>query len=127
MSGALDRLRGLCLALPGAAEQTTWGVPTFRINSKIFALVDPVAGRDGVWVKAPPGAQAILIAAAPERFFRPPYLGHKGWIGIWLDAGMDWSEMEDLVGRSYRMIAPKQRRAGAGVAIPARKANRRRG
>ena len=110
MSRALDRLRALCLALPEAEERITWDAPTFRIRGKIFAMVHATGGRDGVWCKAPPGAQAILVEAAPERFFRPPYVGHKGWIGIWLEDRADWTEMADLIGRSYQMTAPKPRR-----------------
>lgn len=110
MSNPLGRLRALCLALPDGVEKTTWDVPTFRINGKIFAMVHPSGGRDGAWCKAPPGTQAILMAAAPERFFRPPYLGHKGWVGIWLDASLDRAEVSDLIDRSYRMVAPKKRR-----------------
>jgi hypothetical protein len=104
---ALGRLRAICLALPEAVEKETWEQPTFRVRDKIFAMVHAVDGRMGVWCKAPAGAQAILVEAAPERFFRPPYVGSKGWIGIWLD-DPDWPEMADLVGRSYAMTAPRR-------------------
>lgn len=126
MTAALERLRAVCLALPDAEERITWDVPTFRIDGKMFALASPVGRRDAVWCKAPPGAQAILIEAAPERFFRPPYLGHKGWIGIWLDGELDWAEIDDLIGRSYRMIAPKKRRAVAGASVASRNNSLRR-
>ena len=104
----LSRLRAICLALPEAVEKETWEAPTFRIRDKIFAMVHGWDGRAGVLCKAPPGAQTILVAAAPERFFRPPYVGHKGWIGFWLDGAPDWGEIADLIGRSYRMTAPKK-------------------
>jgi predicted DNA-binding protein (MmcQ/YjbR family) len=104
----LSRLRGICLALPEAVEKETWEQPTFRVRDKIFAMVHAADGRMGVWCKAPAGAQAILVMAAPERFFRPPYVGPKGWIGIWLDGSIDWQEVADLIGRSYRMTAPKR-------------------
>jgi hypothetical protein len=104
-ASALDRLRAICLALPEAAEKPTWDIPTFRIRDKIFAMAhDPGA----VWCKAPRGVQAILIGAAPDRFFVPPYVGHKGWIGIHLDHSPDWDEVAALIGRSYRMTAPKR-------------------
>jgi len=105
---ALARLRDICLALPEAVEKVTWETPTFRIRDKIFAMVDNMDRRAGVWCKAPSGAQTILVSAAPERFFRPPYVGHKGWIGIRLDGAPDWDEVADLIGRSYRMTAPKR-------------------
>jgi hypothetical protein len=108
MQPALTRLRLICLALPEAVEKATWETPTFRIRDKIFAMVDEADGRMGVWCKAPQGAQAILLAAEPDRFFRPPYVGHKGWIGVWLEDGTDWEEVADLIGRSYRMTAPKR-------------------
>jgi hypothetical protein len=75
---ALAELRGICLALPQAIEKQTWGNPTFRVRDKIFAMVHAVNGRLGVWCKAPSGVQAILVEAAPDRFFSPPYVGAKG-------------------------------------------------
>jgi predicted DNA-binding protein (MmcQ/YjbR family) len=102
------RLRDICLALPEAEEKKTWDIPTFRVRDKIFAMVHDRGARFDVWCKAPPGAQTVLVAAAPERFFRPPYVGHKGWIGFWLDGDPDWAEVADLIGRSYRMTAPKR-------------------
>jgi hypothetical protein len=105
VAGPLDRLRAICLALPEAAEKETWDIPTFRIKDKIFAMAhDPGT----VWCKAPAGVQAILVGAAPERFFVPPYVGHKGWIGFRLDRGTDWDEVAVLIRRSYRMTAPKR-------------------
>jgi hypothetical protein len=105
MRAPLDRLRAICLALPEAVEKETWEIPTFRIRDKIFAMAhDP---RE-VWCKAPRGVQAILVGAAPERFFVPPYVGHKGWIGVRLDPRMDWPEVDALIRRSYRMTAPKR-------------------
>ena len=104
----LARLRTICLALPEAVEKTTWDAPTFRIRDKIFAMVHDTGGRSGVWFKAPPGVQTILTEADPQRFFSPPYVGPKGWVGVWLDRSIDWEEMADLISRSYRMTAPKR-------------------
>jgi hypothetical protein len=108
----LDRLRAICLALPEAAEKETWGEATFRIRDKIFVL--HIAADGSFWCKAPRGAQDILVGAAPERFFVPPYLGHKGWIGVRLTRQTDWDEITDLVGRSFRMTAPKRLLAQSG-------------
>ncbi len=105
MPAAIDRLRAICLDLPEAVEKTTWEIPTFRIRDKIFAMAHDTAS---VWCKAPRGVQIILIEAAPERFFVPPYVGHKGWIGINLGRGADWTEVAALIRRSYRMTAPKR-------------------
>jgi hypothetical protein len=105
VAGLLDRLRAICLALPEATEKQTWDIPTFRVGDKIFAMAhDPGT----VWCKAPRGVQAILVEAAPARFFVPPYVGHKGWIGFQLDHTTDWDEVAALVCRSYRMTAPKR-------------------
>lgn len=103
-----DRLRVICLALPEAEERETWEIPTYRIRGKIFALESAIAERPAVWCKAQPGSQELLVGADPGRFFVPPYLGHKGWVGMWLDRRVDWSEVAELVRRSYRLIAPKK-------------------
>ena len=110
MSGtATERLRRLCLALPEATEKQTWGDPTFRVRDRIFAMEKRGDGRVSLWCKAPPGSKQILVGADPERFFVPPYVGHKGWIGMLLDdAGVDWAEVAVVVRRSYRLIAPKR-------------------
>ena len=107
MSAALERLRALALALPGASEKLAWGEPTFRVGERLFAMVSTAEGRLSVWVKAPEGAQEMLIEAAPERFFRPPYVGHKGWVGLRLDApgGPDWEEVAFNLARSHGLVA----------------------
>jgi predicted DNA-binding protein (MmcQ/YjbR family) len=104
----IDLLRAVCLALPEAAEKEAWGDPTFRVRNKIFAMQTNRDGRAAVWVKAPEGSQIILVNGDPARYFVPPYVGHKGWVGIWLDDGPDWDEVTLQIQRSYRMIAPKR-------------------
>ncbi len=102
------RLQAHCLSLPEAAEQETWDAPTFRVRNKIFAMTRDNDGRVSVWCKARPGIQEMLIGADAGRFFKPPYVGPKGWIGIHLDDDTDWDEVDDLVEESYRMTAPKR-------------------
>lgn len=102
------RLRSICLALPEAAEKEAWGDPTFRVRDKIFAMEKRGDGRISLWCKAPPGSQAILVGADSETFFVPPYVGHKGWIGVRLDRKPDWAEIATLIQRSYRLTAPKK-------------------
>ena len=116
----LGKLRTLCLALPEATEKEAWGEPTFRVGGKIFAMFSNNHHGDGriaVWCKAPPGVQEILVGADPERFFVPPYVGHKGWIGVRLDRPVDWEEIADILADSYRMTASK-RLAAALVPSP---------
>lgn len=112
MSAALARLRRICLALPEAQERETWETPTFRVREKIFCMA--LNGPPAIWVKAPRGSQELLIEAAPARFFRPPYLGHKGWVGVKLTGRPDWPEVTALVRRSYSLIAPRALIRGMG-------------
>ncbi len=107
----LDELREICLELPETKEAATFGAPVFKVNSKHYAMTHrDKQDRPNVWVKGAPGQQEALAGAFPDRYFRPPYLGGKGWIGCWLDdtALPDWDEIEDLIVESYRMIAPKR-------------------
>jgi len=107
----LTRLRKICLALPGAHEVEAWGEPTFRVKNKIFAMHASAAnhhgrGRAAVWLKSTKEDQARLIQAEPERFFKPPYVGPSGWVGIWLEGGADWELIAEFIRDSYRLIAP---------------------
>lgn len=106
---ALSRLRAACLALPEAEERETWGVATWRVRDRIFCMWSTTdAAEPAMWCKAPPGLQGMLVEAAPDRFFVPPYVGSKGWIGMILRPATDWAEVEALVRRSWRMTAPKR-------------------
>jgi predicted DNA-binding protein (MmcQ/YjbR family) len=104
----LPRLRRFCLALPEATEVETWDQPTFRVRNRIFVMLQPAETGLAIWFKAPPGSQQILVEAAPERFFRPPYLGPKGWVAMRLSGAPDWAEVEAMVRRSYALVAPKR-------------------
>jgi hypothetical protein len=109
----LTRLRKLCLALPEAHEVEAWGEPTFRVRNKLFAMYADAGnhhgdGRAAVWCKAAPGNQGLMVRAAPDRFFVPPYVGPSGWIGVYLDRGADWDELAELLRDAYRLTAPKR-------------------
>ena len=108
MSDAAARARRICRGFPEVEERETWGNPTWRVRNRIFLLERN--GEDGpsLWMKAPPGAQELLVAADPGRFFAPPYLGPKGWIAVRVDAGTDWAQVAALVARSYRLVAPRR-------------------
>ena len=103
-----NRLRKICRALPEAEEKEAWGDPTFRVRDKIFAMEKRGDGRVSVWCKAPEGSQMVLVGADPERFFVPPYVGHKGWVGVRLDNNPDWDEVARIVRRSYALVAPRK-------------------
>jgi predicted DNA-binding protein (MmcQ/YjbR family) len=108
---ASERLRAICLALPDATEQPMKRGPTYRICDKIFAMDRPHDGEPAVWCKAPPGSQAVLVGAEPQRFFVPPYVGAKGWIGMVLGGGVDWEEATAVITRSYRLVASRRYQA----------------
>src|SRR6266536_899225 len=97
-----ERLRAICLALP--TEVAMRRGPTYRIANRIFATERLQGDAVAAWCKAPPGSQAILTGADPVRFFVPPYVSPRGWIGIRLDRKVDWREVAALVERSYRLI-----------------------
>ena len=105
----LEQLRAICLAFPEAFEDEEGvGSPSFKVRNKIFAMQHGFAERPSLWCKAQPGVQNILMNANPARFFVPPYVGHHGWVGLWLDGELDWDEVGDLVHESYRLTAPKR-------------------
>lgn len=110
--GPIKRLREICLALPEATEKEAWGECTFRVGGKMFAMTDNHhhgAEHVSVWVKAPPLVQEILVGSDPLRFFKPPYVGHKGWVGVRLDVKeVDWQELAGILEDGYLMSAPKR-------------------
>jgi hypothetical protein len=113
----LERVRHVCLSLPEATEQEAWGEPTWRVRKRLFAMYANNHHRDGrvaLWCNAPLGVQEHLVATAPERFFVPPYVGVKGWIGIVLDR-VDDAELRELVVESYAMVAPRKLVAALGT------------
>jgi len=106
-----ERLRAICLALPEVTERPSHGAPTWFVRDKSSFVTLWADGHHAnqfphLWCAAPPGAQAELTAAAPERFFRPPYVGGRGWLGVRLGHGTDWAEVAELCQDAYRVIAP---------------------
>jgi len=107
----LEKLRKLCLALPETTERLSHGEPTWFIQGKKTFVNYANHHHDdrlAFWCAAPDGAQEVLVAQDPERFFRPPYVGHRGWLGVYLDVPVDWDEIADLVTAAWRMVAPKR-------------------
>ncbi|HET7462333.1 MAG TPA: MmcQ/YjbR family DNA-binding protein [Longimicrobium sp.] len=106
----LERVRRTCLALPEAVEQVAWGEPTWRVRKRLFAMYAANHHGDGrvaLWCNAPLGVQEALVAGEPDKYFVPPYVGVKGWIGIVLDR-VDDAELRGHVVQSYAMVAPKK-------------------
>jgi hypothetical protein len=107
----LDTLRQICLALPEATERLSHGEPTWFVRGKkTFASYADHHHDDRLafWCAAPDGAQEMLVGTHPDRFFVPPYVGHRGWLGVYLDLPVDWDEIEQIVTDAYRMVAPKK-------------------
>ena len=105
----LPRLRQLCLALPETTERPSHGEPTWFVRDRTTFVTYANHHHDdrlAFWCAAPAGAQEALLAADPERFFRPPYVGHRGWLGVYLDVKVDWSEIGEIVVEAYRAVAP---------------------
>jgi hypothetical protein len=108
----LERLRRHCLALPEASERLSHGEPAWFVRGRTCFVTYADHHHDdrlAFWCAAPPGAQAALVAADPARFFVPPYVGGRGWLGVRLDLpGVDWPEVAGLVEDAYRTVAPKR-------------------
>ena len=107
----LERVRALCLALPEVTERLSHGSPTWFVRGKktfVMYLDDHHGdGRLALWCAAPEGMQEALIAGEPEHYFRPPYVGHRGWIGVHLNRGLDWNEIAGAIEDAYAEIAPR--------------------
>ncbi|MDD7935443.1 MmcQ/YjbR family DNA-binding protein [Actinomycetospora straminea] len=109
----LARMREVCLALPEATEKISHGSPSWFVR-RMFASWVPYHHGDehlAIWVAAPDGAQQDMVDAEPARFFVPPYVGHRGWLGMRLDVepgGPDWDEVRGVVTDAYRCVAPKR-------------------
>jgi hypothetical protein len=106
----IERLRELCLALPETSERLAHGHPSFYVRQTrnfVMYLDDHHGdGRVAIWAAAGPGMQAMLVDAAPEQYFVPPYVGHRGWIGLRLDRDVPWEEIAGIVEDAWLHRAP---------------------
>jgi hypothetical protein len=106
----LARLREICLAWPETSERPSHGAPTFFVRGKrafLMVLTNHHGdGRFAIWCAAAAGMQEMLVEADPDKFFRPPYVGHRGWLGVRLDRGPDWDEVAGIVEDAYAEVAP---------------------
>lgn len=105
------RVREICLGLPEATEKLSHGSPAFFARKQFLQLW--AGGHHDhdfphLWAAAPPGAQEELLETEADRYFRPPYVGHRGWIGLRLDGELDWDEITAVCVEAYRTVAPKK-------------------
>ena len=126
MSDELERVRALCLSLPEVTERPSHGAPTrFVRGKKTFVMFHDDHHGDGrlaLWCAAPEGAQTGLVAGAPEHYFVPPYVGHRGWVGVRLDRGLAWDAVAGAIEEAYITVAPRSlvEAAASGPARAAR-------
>ena len=106
----LERVRAICLALPDVSERLSHSAPTFFIGGKktfvMFHDDHHGDGRLALWCAAAPGVQPDLVGEEPDRFFVPPYVGHRGWLGVRLDRDLDWDEVAGIAEDAFRAVAP---------------------
>jgi hypothetical protein len=105
------RVRAICLAFPDVTERASHGAPAFFVG-KQFVMLWSNGHHDHdfahLWCAAPAGVQEALLARDPERVFRPPYVGGRGWIGVRLDGDVDYEEIESYCEDAYRCVATKR-------------------
>lgn len=106
----LKRVRLICGMIPGTIEKLSHGAPTFFTPKRVFAMFANNHHGDGhiaVWVPAAPGAQATLIEEAPDTYFRPPYVGVAGWVGVELSKTDD-EQLGALIREAFRLVTAKR-------------------
>lgn len=112
MSEWLERVRRLCLAWPEATERLSHGEAAwfYRDRRQFVTSADHHHDdRVAIWCAAPPGARDELVEREPERYFVPPYVGHRGWIGAYMDVEVDWEAVEELIGNAYHTVTARGR------------------
>ena len=108
---SIEHIREICLGLPETNERPSHGRPAFFIRDKksfvMYMDNHHGSGHVALWCAAPEGAQEMLVNASPEHYFRPPYVGHRGWIGVYLDTGIDANEVAGAIEDAYLTVAPR--------------------
>jgi hypothetical protein len=106
----LPQLRRICMALPEVTERLSHGEPTWFVRGKkTFVMMDTNhhgSGHIAMWCAAPTGVQQQCVDEEPDRFFVPPYVGGRGWLGVRLDRAVDWDEVAQIVADAFRCVAP---------------------
>jgi len=108
----LERVRRLCMSWPEVTERLSHGEPTWFVRDKRTFVTYADRHHDdrvAFWCAAPPGARDLLVEADPGRYFVPPYVGHRGWLGVFLDVPVEWDMVEDIIGDAYHTSADRAR------------------
>lgn len=118
MAALLHSLRQICETFPEVSERLSHGAPTWFVRERTSFATAWLDGHHDIdyphlWCAAAPGVQEALVSSRPDTFFQPPYVGHRGWLGVRLDGEPEWDELADLLAEAYRQVAPK--RLGAQV------------
>ena len=101
----MHRVRDLCLALPGATERISHGEPSWFVKKQFVTFADRHHDdRVAFWAAAPDGAQEHWVGLDPVRFFRPPYVGGRGWIGVYLDVEQDWDDIAEIIEAAHAVV-----------------------
>ena len=106
----LERVRRICSVLPETTERLSHGEPTFFVNNRVFVMFAGNHHNDGhiaVWLPVSSGFQTALLETDPETYFKPPYVGTRGWIGIELDRIND-KDLTFHIQTAWELIAPKR-------------------
>src|SRR5436189_5888698 len=109
----VERVRAICMALPEMTERLSHEAPTWFVRGKKQVVQyweewQHDIDFEQIWCAAPPGAQESLVEAEPARFFRPPYVGHRGWLGVRMDQDVDWVGIAAIIEDAYRVVAPRK-------------------
>lgn len=108
---SFSRIQELCLSFPETSERLSHGAPTFFIRRKrafvMYMDNHHDDGRLAIWCAAPQGVQEATVDASPEDYFVPPYVGHRGWLGVRLNRGIAWNEIAGVVEDAYLVVAPQ--------------------
>lgn len=110
MTEAETLVRGICLSFPEVEERLSHGHPAWFVRGRTqfatFHAAHHGVFRQHIWFAAPPGAQKALVEAFPERYFRPPYVGHRGWLGMYVDGEIGVDELRGLLTEAYLAVCP---------------------
>jgi hypothetical protein len=116
--GIEEAVRTLCLSLPEAVEIVSHGAPAFRAGKgrlfAMYAVNHHGDGRVALWLPAAPGSQVLHVERDPDRYFVPPYVGPRGWLGVHLDRGLDWTLVAARIREAFVHVAPARLAARAG-------------